>query len=213
MFFKFILRALKFRKQRLSLAFAALAVAATLATVLFGIYGTVEHRIRDEFSAYGANIVAVPRGGGTVALGLVPAAEKLGAAAAPFLITSGRIGSRIVAIAGFMPDKASSLTSYWHVTGARFVGPGDCLAGESLARELKMKLNDNIGLVGAPCRLQGIIATGGAEDDELLVPFETAANLAGVHDAASLVEIRAPGSTLESVRSSLAASFPEVAVR
>ena len=41
MFLRFILRALQYRKQRLLLAFAALAVAATLATVLFGIYGTV----------------------------------------------------------------------------------------------------------------------------------------------------------------------------
>ena len=49
MFFRFILRALEYRKQRLMLSFAALAVAATLATILFGIYGTVERRMRDEF--------------------------------------------------------------------------------------------------------------------------------------------------------------------
>ena len=86
MFLRFILRALQYRKQRLLLAFAALAVAATLATVLFGIYGTVEQRLHDEFRAYGANIVAVPADGGTIPLAIVTAAEKQGAQAAPFLI-------------------------------------------------------------------------------------------------------------------------------
>jgi hypothetical protein len=69
MFLRFFLRALQYRKQRLILAFAALAVAATLATVLFGIYGTVERRLRDQFEAYGANIVAVPANGGRKAGG------------------------------------------------------------------------------------------------------------------------------------------------
>jgi putative ABC transport system permease protein len=213
MFLKFILRALKFRKQRLLLAFAALAVAATLATVLIGIYGTVDRRLRDEFRAYGANIVAVPAGGNTLPIGMAAAAEKLGADAAPFLITSGRVGDQTIAVAGFIPEKTLPLTPYWHVTGTRAVGTGDCLAGESLARELQMEIGAGIALGGAPCTLKGIISTGGAEDRELLVPFEAAAALAGVRDAASLVEIRAEGSRLEGIRSSLAASFPMADVR
>ncbi|MEP6716595.1 MAG: FtsX-like permease family protein [Terriglobia bacterium] len=213
MFFKFILRALKFRKQRLLLAFAALAVAATLATVLFGIYSTVDRRLRDEFRAYGANLMAVPAGGNTLPLGIVSAAEKLGAEAAPFLVTSGRIGNQVVAVAGFIPEKTAGMTSYWHVTGSRSIGHEDCLAGESLARELNLKLSERVMLQGAPCTLKGIVSTGGAEDNELLMSFETASELAGVHDVASLVEIRAEGARLESIRAALAAAFPSVDVR
>ncbi len=66
------------------LSFAALAIAAALATVLFGIYSTVEGRMRDQFRSYGANIAAVPVTGRTVPLAMVAAAEKLGAMAAPF---------------------------------------------------------------------------------------------------------------------------------
>ena len=79
MFCDFVIRALQYRKQRLLLAFSALAIAATLATVLFGIYGTVERRLRDEFRSYGANIAAVPVNGKTVPLAIAAAAEKLGA--------------------------------------------------------------------------------------------------------------------------------------
>src|SRR5579863_459582 len=185
MFWTFVIRALEYRKQRLLLAFSALAVASTLATVLFGIYGTVERRFREEFKSYGANIAVVPVSGKTVPLEIAPAAERLGAAAAPFLITSGRIQGQSIPVAGFVPAKSAEMTSYWHMQGERNVGRGDCLAGELLATRLQLKIGTNVPLEGAPCMLKGIVSTGGAEDQELLVPFEAAAMLAGARDAAS----------------------------
>lgn len=213
MFLKFILRALVYRKQRLLLAFAALAVAATLATVLFGIYGTVERRIRDEFRSYGANIVAMPGTGSTVPGAITEAAEKLGAEAAPFLVTSGHLQDRVVPIAGFMPAKAEVMTSYWHVQGTRAIQKGECLAGELVASELQLQIGATVPVQGAPCVLKGIVSTGGAEDQELLVPFDDAAALAGIHDVASVVEIRAPGEKVEAVRSALASQFPAADIR
>src|SRR5580658_7443178 len=94
-FIRFSLSALRYRKQRLLLAFGALAVAAALATVMFGIYASVEGRIRDEFRSYGANLVAVAVNGGTVPLSLIDAAQHQGAQATPQLVTSGRIGNHI----------------------------------------------------------------------------------------------------------------------
>lgn len=213
MFFRFILRALEYRKQRLLLAFAALAVAATLATVLFGIYGTVERRIREEFRSYGANMVAVPANGNTVPLGLVAAAERLGAEATPFLVTSGRLGVEPIAVAGFNPASSASMTSYWHMQGTREIAKGDCLAGELVAAQFKLSLGSRVPLEGAPCTVKGIVSTGGAEDQELLVPFETAASLAALPDAASVIEIRAPGDKVEAVRAALAGEFPAAEIR
>jgi putative ABC transport system permease protein len=213
MFFRFIIGALKYRKQRLLLAFSALAVAATLATVLFAIYGTVEQRIRDEFRSYGANIAAVPVSGTTVPLEVAAAAERLGAIAAPFLITSGRVGAETVAVAGFIPSKAAAMTSYWHMQGTRDIGPGDCIAGELIANRLQLRIGSPVALEGARCTLKGIVSTGGAEDQELLVPFETAAMMAGIRDAASVIEIRASGDQVETVRAALARQFPAADVR
>lgn len=209
MFFRFILRALQYRKQRLLLSFSALAIAAALATVLFGIYGTVERRMRDEFRSYGANIAAVPVSGTTVPLELAAAAEKLGAAAAPFLITSTRAGADTILVAGFVPSKTADMTSYWHIQGSREIGPGECIAGELLAARLHVGIGSRIPM----CIVKGIVSTGGAEDQELLVNFETAATLAGIHDAASLIEIRAPGEQVETVRAALAKQFPGSDVR
>ena len=189
MFWKFILRALKYRKQRLLLAFAALTVAAAMATVLFGTYGTVERRLRDEFRSYGANISAV---GPSVPISVAAAAERLGAEAAPFLVTPPNL-------VAFDPRKSKSLTAFWHVEGSRNVQPGQCLAGELL------KLP--IGSTTPGCTVVGIVSTGGAEDEQLLVP------LAAGTPAVTFVEIRAPGDKIDSVRAALAEQFPTVEFR
>jgi putative ABC transport system permease protein len=205
MFLRFVLQALRYRKQRLVLAFAALTIAATLATILFGIYTTMEQRLRDEFRSYGANLIAVPASGSTIPLALAAAAERLGAEAAPFLITSAQINGVTVAVAGFDARKAAPLTSYWRVTGDRNVGHGECLAGELLHLPLGSKI--------AGCEVKGIVSTGGAEDRELLVPFADAAAIANTSDAASVVEIRAPAGQVEQIRAALARQFPAADVR
>jgi putative ABC transport system permease protein len=212
-FLRFALGALRYRKQRLLAAFAALAVAAALATILFAIYGSVEQRIRNEFRAYGANISAVPLHGTTIPLKIAEAAEALGAEAAPFLVTAGKVGNRTIPIAGFIPDKTARLTTYWQIQGQRAVTPGECVAGERLASDLNAAIGATIALAGAPCKLTGILATGGAEDDELLVPLPVAAQLSGISAAASVVQIRADGNRVESVRAALATQFPEADIR
>ncbi|HVN04766.1 MAG TPA: hypothetical protein VMT86_10135, partial [Bryobacteraceae bacterium] len=84
MFWSFVLRAVQFRKRRLVLAFAALAVAATLATALFSVYSDIERKMRAQFREYGANMVIAPAGGlQTVPLDAVAFAEQQGAVAAP----------------------------------------------------------------------------------------------------------------------------------
>jgi putative ABC transport system permease protein len=214
MFLRFVIRALQFRKQRLLLSFSALAIAAALATVLFGIYGTVERRMREQFSGYGANIAAVPLNGKTVPLALVESAEKRGATAAPFLLTSAHSANDSILVAGFDPMKSRTMTTYWHMQqGSRDIGTGDCIAGELLASRLRLRIGGTLTLNSETCTIKGIVSTGGDEDQELLVPFETAATLAGIHNAASIVEIRAPGEQVESVRAALAKQFPAADVR
>jgi putative ABC transport system permease protein len=191
---------LRYRRQRLLLAFGALAVAAALATVLFGIYASVEQRIRDEFRAYGANLVAAPVNGATVPLALADAARREGAEARPVLVTSARVNGRAVPVAG-----VTAAYSYWHVKGTTEIGPGKCLAGESLGLAM--------GAAVLNCKVTGVVSTGGPEDGELIVDFGTAASVAGIHDAASAIEIQAPGERLAAIRAKLAAEFPAADIR
>jgi putative ABC transport system permease protein len=202
MFLRFILRALEYRKQRLLLAFSALSVAATLATVLFGIYSTSEKRIRDEFRSYGANLVAAPAGGNSVPLAIGDEAEKLGAEVVPFLVTSARAGNETVAVVCYRPGPAATrMTSYWHVTGSRDIKAGECLAGELIAGRLGLQIGQTVSWAQPPCTLKGIIATGGAEDQELLVPGDFT-------DQASFLQLRVPGDRIAPISAALAQKFP-----
>jgi putative ABC transport system permease protein len=199
-FLRFSLSALRYRRQRLLLAFGALAVAAALATVLFGIYSSVEQRIREEFRAYGANLVAAPVNGATVPLAIADAAERAGAKARPVLVTSVQVAGRAVPVAG-----VTAAYPYWHIQGSGEIAPGKCLAGESLGLA--------VGAAVMDCKVTGVVSTGGPEDGELIVDFATAAGLAGIRDAASAIEIEAPGARLAAIRAQLAAQFPAADIR
>jgi putative ABC transport system permease protein len=209
LFLKFILGALKYRRQRLFLAFSALAVAAALATVLFDVYGSVEQRLRNEFGAYGANILAVPLTGNVLPLAIATEAKQLGADAAPFSVTSGRIGQNQITVLGFMPEATKPLTPYWHVEGTRELARGECLAGETLAARLQLKIGSPVPLDSGACTLKGIVSTGGAEDRELLVFGLPQRGQPSLNNAvASFVEIRAPGDRRTFIRRALATQFP-----
>src|ERR1700683_4359283 len=134
MFWKFVVRAVEFRKKRLLLAFSALAVAATLATALFSIYSDIERKMRVEFRGYGANIIIAPGGGAqTVPLAAVAEAERHGAVAAPFVYTVGHVDGEPVVVAGIDFRRAGPLADYWRVEGAGAAGSGDCLVGSRVA--------------------------------------------------------------------------------
>ena len=214
MFWSFVLRAVEFRKRRLALAFAALAVSATLATALFSVYSDIERKMRVEFRGFGANMVIAPAGSGqTVPLQAVALSERQGATAAGFIYTVGRVSDEPVVVAGVDFARAGSLISYWRVDGARAAGPGECLVGRNVAAHFRLNLGDKLALDGAPCAVRGIVSSGGAEDAQAIVPFDVAARLSGLRDAASLVELRADGARLTAVQAALANELPGMEVR
>lgn len=214
MFWRFVLAAVKFRRRRLLLAFTGLAVTATLATALFSVYSDIDRKMRHEFRGYGANLVIAPAGNAqTVPVRAVAEAERLGAVAAPFLYTIGRIGDERVVVAGVDFGRAAPLTSYWQVTGAHTAATAECIAGSALAAHFHLSIGQSLPLASGACMVRGIVSTGGAEDNQVIVPFDRAANDAGFHDAASVVEVRADGQRVDQTRASLARAFPQTDVR
>jgi len=213
-FWRFVLAAVKFRRRRLLLAFSGLAVTAALATALFSVYWDIDRKMRREFRGYGANLVIVPAGNGqTVPVRAVVEAERLGAVAAPFLYTIGRIGDERVVVDGVDFRRAVPLTSYWQVTGMRVAGTGECLAGSIVASHFHLNVGQSLPLASGACLIRGIVSTGGNEDNQVIVPFERAAANAGFHDVASVVEVRADGQRVDQTRASLARVLPETDVR
>jgi len=209
-FWTFVRNAIRLRARRLSLAFAALAVAAALATALFSVYSDVERRIGAEFASYGANLVIAPEGAAvTVPLRSVDVARKAGVTAAPFLFATGKLRGQPVLLAGVDLPAAKELTQFWHVEGSR----EGCLAGVNAARRFGLTMGGEAPLEGGLCRVSGIVTTGGSEDNELILPFAEVARIAGVSGRASLVQVRAPGNRLSAVRAQLQKKLPGTDIR
>ena len=214
MFWRFVIAAVAFRKRRLLLAFAGLVVSATLATVLFSVYSGIERRMHAEFRGYGANLVVAPRGAATsVPLRAVEEAERLGAAAAPFIYAVGKLRGESVVLAGVDVRRAAPLSSFWRIEGSSIAQAGECLVGIAAAAHFHFAPGDRADLASGVCIVSGIVSTGGAEDNQLLLPFERVAAEAGVRDAASVVQVRADGARVDQVRAALALALPDEDIR
>lgn len=214
MFWTFVLGAMRFRRRRLLLAFSGLAVAATLATALFSVYSDIERKMRSQFTGYGANLVIAPAGESrTVPLTAVAEAERLGAAAAPFIYIVGRLHGDPVVVTGVDFKRAAPLTHYWRVTGERSVSEGECLAGTTATQHFHLRIGQKAELAGDVCVVRGIVSTGGPEDNQILLPFAAVARTASLSGAASLVQVRADGQRLDQIRAALVSALPGADVR
>ena len=71
-----------------------------------------------------------------------------------------------------------------------------------------LQIGQSVSWTQPPCTLQGIVSTGGAEDQELARSPRRSSQ-----DHASFLQIRAPGDRVEPIRSALAKQFPGVDVR
>jgi putative ABC transport system permease protein len=197
MFWRFVLGAVKLRRRRLFLAFSAMAVAGALATALFTVYSDVGKKLTEQFQAYGPNVVISGAAGAvTVPLRAAEEVRKLGGTATPILYALDQLNGRSIVVTGI-----DSIPQYWRIEGAR----GPCMAGVSLG----LKPRDFIQLQKLRCQVMGIVSTGAAEDNQVILPFAAVAQLSGIHDAASLIQVRLPANSI----SELAKALPEADVR
>ncbi|MDQ6676862.1 MAG: FtsX-like permease family protein, partial [Acidobacteriota bacterium] len=139
----------------------------------------------------------------------VAIARQAGAIAAPFLFATGKLHGEPVLLAGVDLPEAKELTQFWHVEGSR----GPCLAGVNAASRFGLIIGGEAAVDGGPCRVSGIVTTGGSEDNELILPFAEVARIAGVSDRASLVQVRVPGNRISAVRTQLQKQLPGTDVR
>ena len=60
----------------------------------------------------------------------------------------------------------------WQLTGGRWAAdvPGEAMAGAAIARRNQWKPGSTISVLGAPFKLAGIISSGDATDDRILLP-------------------------------------------
>jgi putative ABC transport system permease protein len=87
---------------------------------------------------------------------------------------------------------AKTLYPWWKVSGAwPDDNSRDVLIGERLAAKLNERPGDTITISGRQLRIDGILSTGGAEDDEVIAPLSLAQEILGKPDAVKRVYVSA----------------------
>lgn len=179
----------------------------------------------------------------TVLNGLAAWRERTpGAVVAPLLhvvmrLRPAQIDQRLpefqnVVVVGTDIEALRTLYPNWRLAdvGPRHGAPlqeGDCVVGTRVASTLRLATGSEISVepaesavgvrraVPLPCRISGILSTGGAEDDQLFVPLATLQRAAALEGKQGVVELLIPGEAADIERTvgELGARFPQASVR
>ncbi|MGD1154605.1 MAG: FtsX-like permease family protein [Terriglobia bacterium] len=173
MFWRLWWRAISVKRPQAALALGSLVVGATISSMLLNLYGDVRRKMREEFRAYGANVVIAPASavaaGAAAASGVADegalrplsefARHTPGTIAVPVLYGVVRVSrepadprlpefENAVAV-GAEFGAARRLNSGWRVAGETVLGDlpaGACAVGSHLAARLHVQRGDSLGL-------------------------------------------------------------------
>jgi len=201
MFLRMLVRAAILRRGRALSALFAMVVAAAVATAMLTLYVDVQSKLQREFRNYGANIVAVGKGGASLppdSLSQVDSVLSGRGVSAPFgMIVARTTDGQPIVVAGADFDRVKQLDKWWQVTTWP-TAPNQALLG--------VRANSTVSRKGQPFDLSfqgktlhltpaGTVRTGAAEDSRIYISLDDFVKWTGVPP--STIEVAATGSPAE----------------
>lgn len=196
-FLRMLVKSLRVRKKRVGIAFFSLATGAAIVTALASVYLDISVKMGRELRTYGANFFI---GSGSVAgeriipeevyedvLAKVPPDKLVGSS--PYLYGIVRLDLGEAVMAGVRFSGLKKLSPSWQVQGRWIDVDFDekhCMVGRGLARRMELKLGDKINLIKRETGFQkalivrGIVETGEAEDEQIIVNISLAQKALGM---------------------------------
>ncbi len=241
-FFRIVSKAFRVQPGRKALPLAALTVGATLLGTFFNLYFDLPRKVTAEFRNLGANLVLAPKGSETTipeSIHAQFAADHPQWPHLPWLYAVGKVNREDIILGGTELERLPALSPGWKMF-SQDVGKGSSetvavfqdrlrqysdpqqewlLAGERAAEHFGWKPGENVrieyGSASVVLPLRGIVATGGSEDSQLLLPLSRLQALTGRAGQLSLIQLGIPGAAtqVESVRQQLAGRWPAIEVR
>ncbi|MFQ5776915.1 MAG: ABC transporter permease [Terriglobia bacterium] len=238
MFLRLVRRGLWEQRSRALVALTALTVGATLTAALLNLYLDSQRKLRSEFRRYGANLMLTPRAAAPAgaSASLLPAelARQLArdsqselAAVVPYLYAVVEAADESVVLAGIWLGEFARLGGFEVEAGTAPASPPVELSpdaaelawvGTAVARRFQLKPGDSLAVryqnAQRTFRIAGIVATGAAEDNQILAELEAVQRLTGSPDGLNAILARATGepAAIEQTARRLAARFPTAAV-
>ncbi|WP_319413775.1 ABC transporter permease [uncultured Cohaesibacter sp.] len=224
-----LLKSLTVRKGRVLVAIASIMVGATVVTALTSLYFDVSEKMSHELRAYGANFFLGPSDQAkphhitvadyeAVLSGIDP--EKL-TGASPFLygIVKLKLGDAVMAGVDFKGLR--KIYPNWQLEGSWINVDFDdrnCMIGRTLADAMELEVGSSFDVVGRDSgeqislRVKGIIETGEAQDDQILVNLPVARRLLARPDAVDLamLSIVATGQDAENLAATINQANPQL---
>ncbi|NYF80993.1 ABC transporter permease [Granulicella arctica] len=218
MFFRLLMESFLRQRRRKALAGIAILLGTTAVTAMLALATTIGDRIHKELAVYGANIVIYPKADQLdVKVGGVDIKPTTGGA---YLKESDLAklktifwANNITGVSPELPVKmaatdgtslsilglwfghpfgsgttgAPTLHPWWKLNGAWPSSPTEVVAGSRLDK----RIGDTITAGGNTFHIVGLLSTGDATENDLLVPLPVAQQLANLPDAIDRVEVSA----------------------
>ncbi|MEE8448289.1 MAG: FtsX-like permease family protein [Thermodesulfobacteriota bacterium] len=210
-----VVRSLWQRRGKGVVAALAVLMAACLVSAFFGLLWGSSEKWQKQARAYGANLFLYPKDIGMdfnplgrasflsereLAKLEKPPFSSLLYGFAPFLYVLTELRGEKVILTGIRPEKVRKTNPWWQVKGswpASRASRPEAMVGVNIARSLGLRPGDAITLRRnshtVSFKLTGIVTTGGAEDNQVIVTLAAAQDLAGWEDRVSLVQVSALG--------------------
>ena len=205
MYLRMITQSFWHRLSRVIIASLSIAVGAATLSGLGLVAYTVPAQMTKELRSYGANFVVTPDGSdGLTNRQLATADELLGGAAlnrAPYQYTNLLYNQQALTVMGTMPDDALAVRPYWQIDGGLPAGADQIRVGESVAETYRFEVGEQVGLTepttengtAKQLTVSGILRTGGAEDDLIVMNLDTLAEFTGGTGEFNIIEYSIDG--------------------
>lgn len=224
MYLRIVAKAFIHRLSRTLIALLSIATgSATLCALLLLAY-TVPGQLANQLRSYGANVVMTPTGNDLIPASLMPQidatlekahAQVLGRAG--YRYASVLYGQQAVDVLGAKMADSEKVRSYWKIDG-KLPGEDEILVGSNAAEKYRLAGGDRMSLTSAKDEnfsknfgVSGILHTGGAEDDLIVMDQDVLAKFLQEAPAANVVEFSISGSSedLEKATTALSQVDPD----
>ncbi|HUL15222.1 MAG TPA: FtsX-like permease family protein [Terriglobales bacterium] len=228
MFWRIELRLLSANRGRAFVILVALGAGATVTSALLNLQVDAKRRITTEFRSFGANVIVSPRtdtasGTGAKTLpqsdfDLVPnsPANRIGKSALLFVVAdvaSQNTASPTPAVVVGSLDGGDAASWLGFSSSRTSADPSQsnsaaCRIGSKVASQLPAAVESRISLRSegreVSCSVSEVFKSGGEQDNQIIVPLDSAQRLAALPGRISLIQVSAPGNP-DQVRSFIAA--------
>lgn len=227
MFWRLVWRALRLRKQRVAVVFAALAVGAAIVTAMSAVYFDINAKMSQELRTYGANFYIGPGQGHTMAQPeyqqiMQEAPADIVNAGAPYLYGTARTELEKVVVMGVWFESLKQIVPYWQVTG-NWIGVSfddrNAMMGYKLANRLELNVGDSVTLVDGDkkksLQIKGIVESGDATDNLLIISLPLAQSWLGKPEVIShaLLSVNNEKGQVDHFARTLQEKYPDLEIR